>query len=121
HVIWKTGKGITYVPSPLYHAGLLYVVNDGGLATCFDAESGNQVWQERLSGSFSGSPILVGDLIYATSEAGVTSIFKAGRKFELVATNSLQEPVMATPAVCGGQIFLRTASKLFCFGAAKGK
>ena len=121
HLAWKASKGITYVPSPLYHAGLLYVVNDAGLATCFDAESGKQIWQERLQGSFSASPILVGDLIYATSEAGVTSIFKASRKFELVATNSLQEPVMATPAVCRGQIFLRTAGKLYCLGVAKGK
>lgn len=121
HLTWKTDKAITYVPSPLYHAGLLYLVNDGGIATCFDAESGKQVWQERLQGNFSSSPVLAGDLLYATSETGVTSIFKAGRTFELIGANSMQEPVMATPAVCGGQIFLRTASKLYCLGAAKGK
>ena len=121
HLAWKVDKGITYVPSPLYHAGLLYMVNDGGIATCLDAESGKQIWQERLQGNFSSSPVLVGDLLYATNEAGQTSIFKASRTFELVGTNSMQEPVMATPAVCGGQIFLRTASKLYCLGAPKGK
>lgn len=121
HLAWKVDKGITYVPSPLYHAGLLYLVNDAGIATCFDAESGKQIWQERLEGNFSSSPVLVGNLIYATSEAGVTSILKATRTFELVGANSLQEPVMATPAVCGGQVFLRTASKLYCLGKAKGK
>ncbi len=121
HLSWKADKGITYVPSPLYHAGLLYLVNDGGIASCFDVESGKQVWQERLEGNFSSSPVMVGDLVYATNEAGVTSILKASRKYQLVGTNALQEPVMATPAVCGGQIFLRTASKLYCLGAAKGK
>ena len=121
HLAWKADKGITYVPSPLYHAGLLYLVNDGGIATCFDAETGKQIWQERLQGNFSASPVLVGDLIYATSETGQTSIFKAARKFELVGTNSLQEPVMTTPAICGGQIFLRTASKLYCLGITKDK
>lgn len=120
HLAWKTDKGITYVPSPLYHAGLLYLVNDGGVATCIDADSGKQIWQERLPGNFSSSPVLVGNLIYATNEAGQTSIFKASRTFELVGANAIQEPVMATPAVCGGQIFLRTASKLYCLGAAKG-
>jgi outer membrane protein assembly factor BamB len=121
HLTWKADKGITYVPSPLYHAGLLYMVNDGGIATCIDAESGKQIWQERLQGNFSASPVLVGDLLYATNEAGLTSIFKASRTFELVGTNAMQEPVMATPAVCGGQIFLRTASKLYCLGTPKGK
>ncbi len=119
HLAWKADKGITYVPSPLYHAGLLYMVNDGGITTCFDAESGKQIWQERLQGSFSSSPVMVGDLIYATSEAGQTSIFKAARKFELVGTNAVQEPVMSTPAICGGQIFLRTTTKLYCLGTGK--
>lgn len=121
HLAWKTDKGITYVPSPLYHAGLLYLVNDAGIASCIDAESGKQIWQERLQGNFSSSPVLVGNLLYATNEAGQTSIFKASRTFELVGTNAMQESVMATPAVCGGQIFLRTASKLYCLGAPKGR
>lgn len=121
HTTWKTDKGTTYVPSPLYHAGLLFVVNDGGIATCFDASSGKQIWQERLQGNYSSSPILVGDLLYATNEAGTTSIFKASRTFELLGTNAMQEPVLATPAICGGQIFLRTASKLYCLGTPKGK
>ena len=121
HLAWSAAVGVTYVPSPLYHAGSLYMVNDGGVASCFDAESGKQIWQERLQGSFSSSPVLVGELIYATSEAGLTSIFKASRTFNLVATNSLQEGVMATPAVCGGQILLRTEHKLFCLGTTKGK
>lgn len=121
HLAWNADAGVTYVPSPLYHAGSLFVVNDSGIASCFDAESGKQIWQERLQGAFSSSPVLVGDLILATSETGVTSIFQASRTFKLVATNSLQEPVLATPAVCGGQIFMRTEQQLFCLGASKEK
>lgn len=114
HTAWSVGAGVTYVPSPLYHDGALYMVNDGGIASCFDAESGKQRWQQRLQGNFTSSPVLVGDSILVTNEAGVTSIFKASGTFELVATNSIQEPVLATPAVCGGQIFLRTEHKLYC-------
>jgi len=121
HLAWNTGTGVTYVPSPLYHAGTLFVVNDGGIASCFDAESGKQIWQERLQGAFSSSPVLVGNLVFATSEVGLTSIFEASRTFKLVGTNSLQEPVLATPAACGGQIFLRTENKLYCLGTPKGK
>jgi outer membrane protein assembly factor BamB len=121
HLAWNVGAGVTYVPSPLYHAGCLFVVNDVGIASCFDAESGKQIWQERLQGAFSSSPVLVGDLLLATNEAGQTTIFKADRTFKLVGTNSLKEPVLATPAVCGGQIFLRTESKLYCLGTSKGK
>jgi outer membrane protein assembly factor BamB len=114
--VWRTGKGVAYVPSPLYHDGCLYVVNDGGVVTCFEAATGKQVWQDRLQGAFSSSPVLVGDLLYATSEAGKTFLFKAGPKFQLVATNTLGEGVMATPAICGGHIFLRTEQHLYCLG-----
>jgi outer membrane protein assembly factor BamB len=121
HRTWSTSKGVAYVPSPLHHDGLLYVVSDNGLASCFDAESGEQLWQERLAGSFTSSPVLIGDLLYVTSEAGVTSVIKAGRTFKLVGTNSLDERVMATPAVCGGQLFLRTEQKLYCLGKSNSK
>jgi outer membrane protein assembly factor BamB len=116
HLLWKTNKGVTYVPSPLYHEGRLYVINDGGVATCFEGKTGKEHWQDRLPGAFSSSPVLVGDLLYATSEAGKTFVLKAGPKFELVATNDLADGGFATPAVCGGRIFLRTNQYLYCIG-----
>jgi outer membrane protein assembly factor BamB len=116
HVLWRTNRGVTYVPSPLYHDGRLFVVADGGVTTCFEAATGKQLWQDRLAGAFTSSPILVGDLVYATSEAGKTFVFKAGPKFELLASNDLGEGVLATPAVCGGQVFLRTEQHLYCLG-----
>jgi outer membrane protein assembly factor BamB len=123
HVAWRTGKGVAYVPSPLYHAGRLYVIADGGVATCFEADTGKEVWSHRLPGNFSSSPILVGDRLQVTNEAGRTYVLNAGRKFEVFARNDLNDRVMATPAVCGGQIFLRTDRHLYCLGkstAAKG-
>lgn len=116
HIAWRTGKGITYVPSPLYHAGNLYVVADGGVISCFEAATGKQIWQDRLQGAFTASLVLAGDLLYATNEAGKTFILKTGPKFEVVATNDLGEGALATPTICGGQIFLRTDRHLWCFG-----
>lgn len=116
HVVWRTGKGVTYVPSPIYHAGHLYVVNDSGVAMCVEAESGRQVWQDRLAGAFSSSPVLVGDFLYVSNEAGKTFVLKTGPKFEVVAANDLGDGGFATPTICGGQLFLRTNHALFCIG-----
>src|SRR5262245_29533757 len=116
HVVWKTKSGVTYVPSPLYHDGRLYVVNDGGIATCVAADTGKEVWQERLPGAFSSSPVLVGDLLYVTSEAGKTFVLRTGPKFEVVATNDLADGGFATPAICGGRLYLRTSRFLYCIG-----
>jgi outer membrane protein assembly factor BamB len=116
HVVWSEKNGVTYVPSPLYHEGKLYVVNDGGITTCFDAKTGKPVWRDRLDGAFSSSPVLVGDLLYVTNEAGKMYVLKAGPKFEVVAANDLGNGGFATPSVCGGKIFLRTSEYLYCIG-----
>ncbi len=116
HIAWRSKVGVTYVPSPLYHDGRLYVVNDGGTALCYEAESGKITWQERLGGNFSSSPVLVGDRLYVGSEAGKVFVLKAGPKFELLATNDMGDGIFATPAVCGGRIYLRTTRTLYCIG-----
>jgi outer membrane protein assembly factor BamB len=114
NVAWQTHNGVTYVPSPVCHDGRLYVINETGVATCFDAASGSELWHKRLSGPFTASPIIAGGKLFITNEAGATFILAAGEKYELLATNDLASPVMATPAICGRQIFLRTADKLYC-------
>jgi outer membrane protein assembly factor BamB len=116
---WQTNRGIAYVPSPLHHAGLLYVLSDAGIMSCLDGASGTKHWQERLEGEFTSSPVLAGGLMYAVNEAGKASVFKAGKKFELVAANALAEPCYATPTICGGRIFLRTIRTLYCIGETK--
>src|SRR5262245_33282531 len=85
HVAWRSTSGVAYVPSPVYHEGRLYVVSDGGVATCFDPATGKQVWQGRLRGGFTSSPVLVGDRLNVSNEAGQTFVLKTGPKFEVVA------------------------------------
>jgi hypothetical protein len=114
HVAWRAQRGVTYVPSPLYHEGRLYVISDDGIAVCFDARTGKQLWQERLGGNFTASPVLTEGRLYATNEAGKTFVFKAADRFELVAENDLQERTLASPAIARGRIYLRTDQHLYC-------
>jgi outer membrane protein assembly factor BamB len=116
HVVWRSGKGVSYVPSPLYADGRLYVVTDAGVAHCFDAATGKPVWQGRLEDTFIASPVLAGGLLYAAGESGRTHVLRAGPKFEVVATNDLGEETLASPVVCGGRLFLRTDRHLWCIG-----
>lgn len=118
-------KTRVYVPSLLVRDGHLYGVLDSGIATCWKCDSGEEVWKGRLGGTFSASPVLVGDLLYATNEAGQTFIFKATPEaFTLVAENRLGDEVLATPAICGGRIYQRAATMekgqrreyLYCLG-----
>ena len=76
-VAWESRKGTTYVPSPVFHEGAFYAVNDGGLATAWDARTGDVRWQERLSGRFRASMVLAEGRVYATNDAGVTTVFRA--------------------------------------------
>ncbi|MFH1922986.1 MAG: PQQ-binding-like beta-propeller repeat protein [Planctomycetota bacterium] len=111
----SNGKG-SHASSTLLADGLLYMVEDGGEATCFDAATGAVIWQAELDGNFSSSPVLAGGHVYIVNEAGVAYVFKAGRNFELVAQNDLGDGGFATPAVCGGRIYLRTLHHLYCLG-----
>jgi outer membrane protein assembly factor BamB len=119
HILWRSKKGAAYVPSPLLFDGLLLVVADGGTATCFDARDGSTVWRKRLRGDFSSSPTLAGGHIFISSESGRTYVLKAGRSFQLAAENDLDEEIYASPAICGGRIFLRTRRALYCIGKEK--
>ncbi|MBI81823.1 MAG: serine/threonine protein kinase [Planctomycetaceae bacterium] len=115
-IVWRTGRDVTYVPSPLFHQGRLYVVNDGGIATLFNAHSGDVIWRERLGGAFSASPTLVGDLLYVPDEEGTTFVLKASDHFEVVARNKLGDGGFASPVICGGRLYLRTLHHLYAIG-----
>jgi outer membrane protein assembly factor BamB len=80
---------------------------------CLDGESGETVWRERIGGNFSASPILAGDRVYFPSEEGVTTVVKAGRAFEKLATNDLEEAIFASPAVSGDALFIRTEKAIY--------
>ena len=115
-IVWRADKGVTYVPSPLFHDGRLYVVDDGGIASCLDGSTGEVVWRARLPGNFSASPVLAAGLLFIPNEVGRTYVFRAGDKFELVATNDLGDGGFATPVIAGGHIYLRTNHYLYAIG-----
>ncbi|MEE8450437.1 MAG: PQQ-binding-like beta-propeller repeat protein [Thermoguttaceae bacterium] len=116
HLAWKSDKKAGYVPSPLLGDGLIYAVADRGLMRCYDAASGQVVWEEDLNAPFYSSPVLVGDRVYLFDRKGKGYVFKAGREFELLAENSLPDGVFATPVICGSRIYLRTLGDFYCLG-----
>lgn len=116
HVRWSLEKGAPLTPSPLVVGDEVYVVSDNGIATCADARSGRVHWTERLGGGFSASPVAAAGRVYFVSEEGITSVVRAGKSYELLATNDLGERALASPAVEEGAIFLRTESHLWRLG-----
>ncbi len=123
-VVWEKNIRV-YVPSMLVHNGYLYAVQDGGVAVCWKCDTGKEIWKGRLGGTFSASPVLVGEQIFATNEAGQTFIFKATPDgFTLDGENTLGDEVFATPVFCGDRIYMRVATQnkgkrqemLFCLG-----
>jgi outer membrane protein assembly factor BamB len=111
-VAWET-KDRVYVPSLLARDGYLYGVLDAGVAACWKSDTGKEQWKKRLGGDFSASPVLVGDKIYATSEAGEIFVYRADpSKFEQLAVNKLGDQAMASPTICGGRIYMRVAEQL---------
>ena len=106
-------RGAPKKPSPILIGDLLYVVNDNGVVTCLDAKSGSEVWTGRVPDSYSASPIAAGGRIYFFSEDGKATVIEAGRAFKIVAENTLDDGFMATPAVDGSALYLRTKSHLY--------
>jgi outer membrane protein assembly factor BamB len=116
HVVWRAPGGGSYVPSLVYYDGLLYLTNDVGVLTCADAKTGKRVWQARLDGVFFASPVAADGKVYFVSQTGETVVVKAGRKPEILARNDLGERLVASPAIAGGRIFLRSDARLFAIG-----
>lgn len=116
---WWTRRQGSYMPTPIVVDGLLYVGDDNGRLRVFDVKSGERKYQERIAGggaTYSASPVAAGGKIYFTDEFGKVHVVKAGPEYELLATNDMGEICMATPALSGDQIFIRTQSKLYCIG-----
>ena len=113
HIAWTISKGAPLTPSPLLVKDELYMVSDGGLASCLDAKSGKVHWQKRIGGAFSASPLHADGRIYLQSEEGVTTVLKIGTAFEQIAQNKMEERTFASFAAADGAIYLRTESKLY--------
>jgi outer membrane protein assembly factor BamB len=105
--VWANGERL-YVPSLVIRDGYLYGILDAGIAICWEAASGKEMWKARVGGTFSASPVLVGDRIFISNEAGEFFIFEARPdRYSQLAKNRLGDLVMATPAICGGAIYHR--------------
>ena len=117
NLAWEQRKGTPSIPSMIYAEPHLFAMNDAGVMSCLDAESGEAVWRERVGGNFSASPVLADGRIYLASEEGVTTVIEAGPHFKVLARNPLEEKVQASPAISQGRIFIRTAAHLYCIGA----
>lgn len=118
HVAWRMERAVPVTPSPLLVGDELYLVSDLGVVTCLDAKTGQSHWQERLGGSFSASPVFADGRIYFMNETGVTTVIGPGKEFHRLATNSLEDAwTLASMAVSGGSIFIRSADYLYRIGA----
>ena len=117
HQLWSTEYGPD-VPTPTTDGERLYIVDDRGIAICLRVSDGSTVWdRSRLeSGTYSASPVLADGKVYAVSEDGSTTVFKAGDKFEILSVNKLNNYTLASPAIAKNQIFIRTSEYLYCIG-----
>jgi outer membrane protein assembly factor BamB len=116
HVLWKTATGAPYASSLVYHDGLLYMAGDVGVLTAVDAKTGARVWQERTGGVFSASPVAGDGKIYMVSEDGQTIVLAAGQPPRVLARNTLNARLMASPAISEGRLFLRSDDYLYAVG-----
>ncbi|MDQ3071539.1 MAG: PQQ-binding-like beta-propeller repeat protein, partial [Acidobacteriota bacterium] len=117
---WRVERGAPYLPTPLVYNGLVYAVADNGVMTVYREADGSLVYRTRIaadSGTISASPIAAGGRIYISSQDGDIFVVGAGETFNLLARNSMGEPLYATPAVAGNLLIVRTASGVYGIGA----
>ena len=114
HVVWKITKAVPSRPSLLLIDDLLYMVSSVGIASCVEAKTGRLVWQERMGGGYSASPIYADGRIYFFNHEGTATVVQPGRKYTVLAVNKLDgEDLMASPAVAGKSLFVRTRTDLY--------
>jgi outer membrane protein assembly factor BamB len=115
-IAWRLERGSPYTSTPLVYDGLLYIVTDNGILSAYQLADGARVYQQRLArdaGSFSASPVAAQGRIYLASEDGQFYVVRAGRTFELLATNDMNDVCMATPALSGALLLVRTKSHVY--------
>ncbi|HMG36834.1 MAG TPA: PQQ-binding-like beta-propeller repeat protein [Blastocatellia bacterium] len=123
-IAWQYDKGTAYVPSSIAYGDYLYLMTDRGIITCLEAKTGKVVYEGGrvpVPATFTASPVAFDGKIILTSEDGDSFVIRAGPKHEVIATNSIGEPVFASPAISDGMIFIRGEKDLFCISEAKGK
>ncbi len=113
HVVWRSKRNTPKKPSLVLAKELLFMIDDGGVAGCIDPRTGDEIWRERVGGNYSASPLFAEDRLYLFSEEGKTTVIDASRTFRVLATNELSDGFMASPAVTGKALILRSKSALY--------
>jgi outer membrane protein assembly factor BamB len=116
HVAWEAQTGAPYISSLVHDNGLIFMATDVGGVTVVDAKTGERVWQQRIDGIFTASPVAGDGKIYFVSETGETIVVRSARTPEVIARNDIGQRLMASPAISNGQIFLRSDDQLFAIG-----
>jgi outer membrane protein assembly factor BamB len=110
---WRVKKGVPSKPSILLINGLLFMVDDSGIANCVDAKTGEVIWTQRIGGNFSASPVYVDGRIYTFNEEGKVAVIAPEREFKLLGEGKFEDGFMASPAIAGNALFLRTKTALY--------
>ncbi|HKX28716.1 MAG TPA: PQQ-binding-like beta-propeller repeat protein [Blastocatellia bacterium] len=112
-IAWKVKRGVSNKPSILLVDDLIYMISDAGIVSCVEAKSGQSVWQKRIGGEYSASPVYADGRLWFFSEEGKTAVLRTGRTFELLAENQLDDGFLASPAIAGKAFYLRTRTHLY--------
>jgi outer membrane protein assembly factor BamB len=113
HVAWKLKSRVGKYSSPILVNGLLYTASDESFISCVDTTTGEPVWTERVGGKFAASPIYADGRLYFFDQQGTALVLKPGRTMEVLATNTLANGLMASPAVAGKALIVRTKTHLY--------
>jgi outer membrane protein assembly factor BamB len=116
HVQWSVETGAPYVSSLLLYQGLIYMATDGGIVQCVDPGTGAKVWQERVGGIFTASPVAGDGKVYLVSETSEVIVLEPGRTLRILARNPVEGRLVASPAISGGRLFLRNDGHLIAVG-----
>lgn len=116
-IVWRGNKGVSYVPSPVSVGDHFFLVSDGGIASCFQARTGEIMWQERLRGGHHASLVSADHRVYFLSDKGETTVIEASPEFKIVSRNQLNEQCFASPAISRSEIFIRTEKHLYAISS----
>ena len=118
HIVWREKNDVPEVPSPLCYQDRVYMIKNGGIASCMDAATGKLFYRKKLGvrGAYYASPIIANDKIYMASLNGKVIVFETGDNWQIIATNDLEERIYATPAIVDNKLYVRTEEHLYAFG-----